>query len=774
MAIIAKGQSPGLHPYNFYDDFSTATSYDSTAWYSNVPIYSLERNGDGKLAIHVSSADPYFNSFGISFQRPIDLSSNAVLDFNVENAGAAELSINFSLVDINNTLLSVEKDTGNGTWSNPKRVFSATVEPNSVKQIQKDLSEGYAVKNWNCTDAWDCPSVRTDFNWEKVVGVILTFNGGSFSVFNQNVYFRQFKLGVPTCMEMPQSIVGVDTICQNTNGVQYSVPLVIDATNYTWTVPDDATIVSGQGSNAIVVNFGSKGGVVSVKPSMEGCDGPVRSKKVELIKIFSNTSLNGPITVCGNTERTYSVVADNSVTGYLWHIPDGASIIKTEGNSANIKFANSSGDVYVELTNSCGTAESSKISVVVDSVGDAPVIGKNGYLLTSSDASYYQWYRYSEPIEGANSKEYTITISGEYKVNISQDVCPNFSNSEFAAISMLNGVNKTFVRDDFGTVEPYTNVASGYPMTWWASSVYQLTRNGDGKLKVDVTNGDPNWSSFGLQWASESTDSTLDLTNNANIHLIVENTTDIDLDFWVQLTDINGVTVNVLKPDGEWELWKTVTAETLIPANTEKAVDIDLTGGIAIDWANCLCPVAFDWTKVKNIIFQANPGAGSIYDTEIFNGTIYLKDFMLGTYIEQEGSSLKASEARSYKWKRSGHVIEGANQRIFTPVQSGDYNVELEDIDGTKFESSNISFVITGVDNKHDKVYNVYPNPSEGIYNFTSEALSEVTVTDGLGRTVLAQSGRLLQLDLTSLSKGFYYLKVKQGNEEFTEKLIKY
>jgi hypothetical protein len=50
----------------------------------------------------------------------------------------------------------------------------------------------------------------------------------------------------------------------------------------------------------------------------------------------------------------------------------------------------------------------------------------------------------------------------------------------------------------------------------------------------------------------------------------------------------------------------------------------------------------------------------------------------------------------------------------------------------------------------------------------------EITVTDGLGRNVLNEKGSLLQLDLTSLSKGFYYLKIKQGNEEFTEKLIKY
>jgi hypothetical protein len=34
---------------------------------------------------------------------------------------------------------------------------------------------------------------------------------------------------------------------------------------YTWTVPSGASIVSGQGSNSIVVNFGTSGGNVSVR-----------------------------------------------------------------------------------------------------------------------------------------------------------------------------------------------------------------------------------------------------------------------------------------------------------------------------------------------------------------------------------------------------------------------------------------------------------------------------------------------------------------------------
>lgn len=781
MAIVANGQSPGSHPYNFYDDFSSSTSYNGSVWSSSNSTYSLERNGDGKLVIHTTNADPQYNSFGLYFLDTLDLSFNAFLDFNVENTSATKLTINFSLVDMNNNLALIHKDTGDGSSFNQKKQVADTINPNSSRQVQIDLSGVYPIESWECSNAANCPKLKNDFRWDKVIGVVFQFNGGAtgptqLPLFSGDVFFRNFKLGVEPCMAKTEPIVGSPILCSNSTGIEYSVPVAEGANNYTWSVPEGSEITSGQGTNSITVNLGSKNGVISVVPSNEGCIGSRKDKAISIVKPLTPAFLNGPTAVCGNSEVNYYIVPTGEGANYLWHLPEGASIVNDKGNSVDVKFGNLSGDIYVEMSNTCGSIQSTVLSVTVTIVGESPVIVKSGYDLTSTEAPYYQWYRYSEPIEGANDQTYTITYSGEYKVNIAETGCPNFSNPVFAAVSMLNGVNRTFVRDDFATVEPYINVASGFPMTWWASSVYQLTRNGDGKLKVDVTNGDANWSSFGLQWAYESTDSTLDLTNNANVHVVVENTTDQNLDFWVQLTDINNVTVNILKFDGQWGQVPVEYAHASIPANTETNVDIDLTGGFAMDWS-CGCPTAFDWTKVKNIIFQTNPSAGSLsgfFEDELFNGTIYLKDFMLGTYIEQQGSSLRASEAKSYKWKRSGHIIDGADQRTFTPVQSGDYSVELEDIDGTKFESSNIAFVITGVDHKQAKTYKVYPNPSDGIYNFSSEAISNVTVTDGLGRTVLNQSGSLLQLDLTSLSKGFYYLNVKQGGESFTEKLIKF
>ncbi|MBL7914778.1 MAG: T9SS type A sorting domain-containing protein, partial [Bacteroidia bacterium] len=62
--------------------------------------------------------------------------------------------------------------------------------------------------------------------------------------------------------QAPTAISGPATVCAGQTGVTYSVPVTYNATLYTWTVPAGSTIVSGQGTNSIVVNFGTTAGKV--------------------------------------------------------------------------------------------------------------------------------------------------------------------------------------------------------------------------------------------------------------------------------------------------------------------------------------------------------------------------------------------------------------------------------------------------------------------------------------------------------------------------------
>ncbi len=63
----------------------------------------------------------------------------------------------------------------------------------------------------------------------------------------------------------PGVITGNTEVAGNATGVAYTISAVTGATGYTWTVPAGATIVSGQGTTAILVDFGTTGGNVSVR-----------------------------------------------------------------------------------------------------------------------------------------------------------------------------------------------------------------------------------------------------------------------------------------------------------------------------------------------------------------------------------------------------------------------------------------------------------------------------------------------------------------------------
>lgn len=66
------------------------------------------------------------------------------------------------------------------------------------------------------------------------------------------------------------AVTGDNKVYQNETGKTYSVNAIAGAT-YNWTVPAGATIASGQGTNAVTVNWGTSGGDVSVAATVSGC-----------------------------------------------------------------------------------------------------------------------------------------------------------------------------------------------------------------------------------------------------------------------------------------------------------------------------------------------------------------------------------------------------------------------------------------------------------------------------------------------------------------------
>lgn len=63
----------------------------------------------------------------------------------------------------------------------------------------------------------------------------------------------------------PGSITGPKNVCPGDSGITYTIVPVDGSTFYLWTVPDDAKIISGQGTVSIVIKFGSQSGTICVK-----------------------------------------------------------------------------------------------------------------------------------------------------------------------------------------------------------------------------------------------------------------------------------------------------------------------------------------------------------------------------------------------------------------------------------------------------------------------------------------------------------------------------
>ena len=79
---------------------------------------------------------------------------------------------------------------------------------------------------------------------------------GSYNVLNDipqsSYYINGYVCGA---IGNPGPIAGDPSVCQGQTNVAYSVSPVVNATSYTWTVPSGATIVSGNNTNVIVVDF---------------------------------------------------------------------------------------------------------------------------------------------------------------------------------------------------------------------------------------------------------------------------------------------------------------------------------------------------------------------------------------------------------------------------------------------------------------------------------------------------------------------------------------
>jgi hypothetical protein len=167
---------------------------------------------------------------------------------------------------------------------------------------------------------------------------------------------------------IPGPINGPAAVCSGTSA-SFSVPAVTGVTN-TWIVPPDATITTGQGTNAITVQWGVSAGFVSVTAQIGTCTSSAQSQGVNVEILPSPAqAISGPDTVCqGFSGFQYSIPVISNASSYNWTVPSGAVISQGQGTEAiQVDFGGSavSGNITAAGINMCGSGTENTAFVTV-------------------------------------------------------------------------------------------------------------------------------------------------------------------------------------------------------------------------------------------------------------------------------------------------------------------------------------------------------------------------------------------------------------------------
>lgn len=118
---------------------------------------------------------------------------------------------------------------------------------------------------------WDVPPGVTIVGDPNIDTVELTFDGGFISgvvkvwatnEFGDSDIYYLFITAVP--QEITE-ILGPVEVSDSESGIEYTCSFSFGATSYNWSIPGDATIIAGQTTQSIIVDWGSTSGQVSVE-----------------------------------------------------------------------------------------------------------------------------------------------------------------------------------------------------------------------------------------------------------------------------------------------------------------------------------------------------------------------------------------------------------------------------------------------------------------------------------------------------------------------------
>jgi uncharacterized protein YjdB len=309
-----------------------------------------------------------------------------------------------------------------------------------------------------------------------------------------------------TPLAVISSATGSSTICAGTS-------LELDANtgvglSYQWLLAG-APITGATASSYTTSNAGDYSAIVT---NATGCSA---TSNVITISInpspTANIVLSGPITFCFGDSVTMTTV-DSATYGYSYQWYNAVGAIP--GANTHSYTATTTGGYYITVTNSYGCSTSSvTTNVVANALPDVTITAATSTLFCAGGsvtlnavavAGYtYQWYLDGSAIPGATTSSYLATVSGNYRVQITNPVtgCSDETHTDMVVTALAaaevvpitsasycwgsSALLATNVTGAVGTVT-YVWMLNGVVIPGAVSGTYDATVPGDYSVQITI------------------------------------------------------------------------------------------------------------------------------------------------------------------------------------------------------------------------------------------------------------------------------------------------
>ncbi|MFN6945604.1 MAG: T9SS type A sorting domain-containing protein, partial [Cytophagaceae bacterium] len=436
-------------------------------------------------------------------------------------------------------------------------------------------------------------------------------------------YIRNVTVNAPGTGDVD----GPDAVYPNQEGVVFTVPNNAGS-DYAWTIPNGATIVSNNG-NSITVNFGTNGGTVSVIETTSGGGTANYSTNVTMETALNpDLQITGPVSVDpGQTGVNYSVPAYAGAT-YVWSSTGNATLANSTNNNASFNFGTSGeGTVSVTITTPAGQTRTYNLNVDIEEEQE-PVLDPTWQITGSGTASPGETgVNYSIPqYDGAN---YTWGVSGSATiVGTGNTASVNFGGEESVTVSVT-------VTTPGGQSETYTRVVTVVDNAEFFISGPTVVEPGQSGVVYSFP------MIAGANYAWNASVATTQMTMNENT-LTLNFGTMGSVQIYLTVIDENG---------GETDYTRTVYVRTMSGPQTVAENQTNVTysvpqnPGSTYQWT-----IPDDATIVESnghsvtINFGSNGGVVSVIETDA-NGNVYTTDRGVSITGSDPNSILAGSES---------------------------------------------------------------------------------------------------------------------------------